>query len=138
MQGVSSALIPLAIGMIRDTFPRERVTTAIGVLSATMGAGGSAGMIVTGLIAARTDSHRPVFWIASAVAAAGLVLVAAMRPRLGRPRGRAARLPGAWLSSPAWLVCLLLGISQGNAWGWTSAGVSACSARRPRCARCGS
>src|SRR5690606_26101918 len=43
VQRVSSARVPLASGMIRDPFPRERVTTAIGVLSATMGAGGSAG-----------------------------------------------------------------------------------------------
>lgn len=122
VQGVSSALIPLAIGMIRDTFPRERVTTAIGVLSATMGAGGSAGMIATGLIAARTDSHRPVFWVASGVTAAGLVLVAAMARDSGVRAGGRPDYPGVAVLA-AWLVCLLLGISQGNAWGWTSAGV---------------
>ncbi len=34
-------MIPLAIGMIRDAFPRERITTAIGIVSATMGVGGT-------------------------------------------------------------------------------------------------
>src|SRR5690606_32302940 len=47
LQGTAAAVIPLAIGTIRDTFPRERVTTAIGVVSATMGVGGSFGMLVT-------------------------------------------------------------------------------------------
>ena len=42
--------------------------TAIGVVSATMGVGGSLGMIVTGLIADRTPSHHPVFWITAGVA----------------------------------------------------------------------
>ena len=122
LQGVSSAMIPLAIGMIRDAFPRERITTAIGVVSATMGVGGSAGMIVTGLIAARTDSHRPVFWITAALGAAALGLVAACARDAGVRAGGRPDLPGAALLA-AWLVCLLLGISEGNAWGWTSARV---------------
>ncbi|NDU71164.1 MFS transporter [Actinomadura sp. DSM 109109] len=122
LQGVSASMIPLAIGMIRDTFPPERVTTAIGIVSATMGVGGSAGMIVTGLIATRTGSHHPVFWIAAALAAAGLVLVAATARDVGVRAGGRPDLPGATLLA-CWLVCLLLGISQGNAWGWTSAGV---------------
>ncbi|MFG2090008.1 MULTISPECIES: MFS transporter [unclassified Spirillospora] len=122
LQGVSASMIPLAIGMIRDTFPRERITTAIGVVSATMGAGGSAGMIVTGLIAARTDSHRPVFWIAGAMAAAGLVLVGTAARDVGVRAGGRPDYPGVAVLA-AWLICLLLGISEGNAWGWTSGGV---------------
>ncbi|WP_131739463.1 MFS transporter [Actinomadura roseirufa] len=122
LQGVSSAMIPLAIGMIRDTFPRERVTTAIGVVSATMGVGGSIGMIVTGLIADRTSSHHPVFWIAAGLAAAGLVLVAVSARDVGARAGGRPDAGGALLLA-AWLVCLLLAISQGNAWGWTSGGV---------------
>ncbi|HEY8479851.1 MAG TPA: MFS transporter [Spirillospora sp.] len=122
LQGVSASLIPLGIGMIRDTFPRERVTTAIGIVSATMGAGSSAGMIVTGLIAARTDSHRPVFWVAAALAAAGLALVAAAARDVGVRAGGRPDYPGLVVLA-VWLVCLLLGISEGNAWGWTSRGV---------------
>ncbi|WP_018656495.1 MFS transporter [Actinomadura flavalba] len=122
LQGTSAALVPLAIGMIRDAFPPARVTTAIGVVSATMGVGGTIGMIVTGVIADRTPSHRPVFWIAAGLAVAVLVLVAVATPDTGeRPGGRPDLLGAALLA--VWLVCLLLGISQGNRWGWTSAGV---------------
>ncbi|MDL4777084.1 MFS transporter [Actinomadura xylanilytica] len=122
LQGTSSALIPLAIGMIRDTFPRERVTTAIGIVSATMGVGGTIGMIVTGLIADRTESHHPMFWIAAGLAAAGLVLIAVSAPDVGvRTGGRPDLLGAAVLAG--WLVCLLLAISEGNQWGWTSGGV---------------
>jgi predicted MFS family arabinose efflux permease len=42
LQGFSVAVIPLAIGTIRDVLPRDRVMTAIGIVSATLGAGGEA------------------------------------------------------------------------------------------------
>ncbi|WP_433338356.1 MFS transporter [Spirillospora sp. CA-294931] len=124
LQGTSSALVPLAIGMIRDVFPRERVTTAIGIVSATMGVGGSIGMIVTGLISRQTGSHAPVFWVAAGLGAAGLVLVGICAPTMDRRAGGRPDILGAAVLA-AWLVCLLLGISQGNQWGWTSGGVLA-------------
>jgi MFS family permease len=122
LQGTSSALIPLAIGMIRDVFPRDRVTTAIGIVSATMGVGGTLGMIVTGLIADHTTSHHPVFWIAAGLAAVGLVLIAVSAPNSGTRAGGRPDFVGAFLLG-GWLVCLLLAISEGNSWGWTSGGV---------------
>ncbi|SEG65889.1 Major Facilitator Superfamily protein [Thermomonospora echinospora] len=122
LQGVSAAMIPLAIALIRDTFPRERVTTAIGVVSATMGVGGALGMIVTGLLAARTDSHHPVFWINAGLATAVLLLVMACARDVGGRAGGRPDVPGTLLLA-GWLVCLLLAISQGNSWGWGSPGV---------------
>jgi EmrB/QacA subfamily drug resistance transporter len=119
LQGVSSALIPLAIGTIRDTFPRQRVMSAIGIVSATMGVGGTVGMLVTGLIARQTDSYRPIFWIAVGAAAVGLVLVAIFAPEAGTRAGGRPDLLGAAVLA-GWLVCLLLGISEGSSWGWGS------------------
>src|ERR1700733_8984935 len=58
LQGVSSAVIPLAIGTIRDVFPRERVMTAIGIVSATLAVGGAAGMLLTGIIADHTTNYH--------------------------------------------------------------------------------
>ncbi|GAA4236263.1 MFS family permease [Streptosporangium album] len=119
MQGASAALIPLAIGMIRDGFPRTRVMTAIGVVSATMGVGGNLGMIVTGIIADRTPSHHPVFWITAGLAAAALVLIALSAHDTGVRAGGRPDFIGAVLLS-SWLVFLLLAISKGNDWGWGS------------------
>jgi len=119
LQGASAALIPLAIGAIRDAFPPDRVTTAIGVVSATMGVGGTAGMLFTGVIAERTTSHHPVFWTAAGLGACALALVALCAPSAGGRTGGRPDVLGA-LVLGAWLVCLLLGISQGNAWGWGS------------------
>jgi MFS family permease len=122
LQGMSVALIPLAIGMIRDSFPADKVTGGIGIVSATMGVGGSLGMIVTGLIADHTDSYRPEFWIAAVLAALGLVLVmVTAHDTGGRAGGRPDYLGAVFLGG--WLICLLLAVSEGNDWGWTSAAV---------------
>jgi MFS family permease len=122
LQGTSAALIPLAIGMIRDSFPPERVTSGIGIVSATMGVGGSMGMIVTGLIADRTESYRPEFWIAAALAAVTIALVAVSARDVGARAGGRPDVVGAVFLAGL-LICLLLAISEGNTWGWTSGSV---------------
>ncbi|MGH2943544.1 MAG: MFS transporter [Solirubrobacteraceae bacterium] len=43
IQGVGGAVFPLSFGIIRDEFPRERVATGIGLISATFGIGGARG-----------------------------------------------------------------------------------------------
>src|SRR3954466_11020804 len=42
IQGVGGGIFPLAFGIIRETFPPERVATAIGGVSATLGLRGRA------------------------------------------------------------------------------------------------
>ena len=123
LQGTSAAMIPLAIGMVRDTFPREKVTSAIGIISAMMGVGGTIGMLVTGVIASHTQSPHPVFWTSAALAVIGAVMVAISAHDSGTRTGGRPDYVGAVLLA-GWLVCLLLAISEGNAWGWTSAGVA--------------
>src|SRR5262249_15703895 len=119
LQGVSVVVIPLAIGTIRDVFPRERVMTAIGIVSATLGAGGAAGLLLTGIIAAHTTSYHPVFWIAAAVGALGLLLVVAWAPAIGHRAGGRPAVPGP-ITPAGWLICLLLALSEGGIWGWRS------------------
>src|SRR5690606_15628020 len=53
---------------------------------------------------------------------AGLALVAAAARDVGVRAGGRPDYPGLVVLA-VWLVCLLLGISEGNAWGWTSRGV---------------
>lgn len=123
LQGISSALIPLSIGVIRDTFPRDRVASGIGVVSATLGVGGGLGLLITGIIAQHTSSYRPVFWLSVGIAAVGLVLVAVLTHDTGqRIAGRPDLLGAAVMAG--WLICLLLALSDAPTWGWGSAGVA--------------
>ena len=45
VQGIGFAIIPLALGIIAETFPKERIATAQGVVSATFAIGAALGLI---------------------------------------------------------------------------------------------
>jgi MFS family permease len=46
VQGIGFAIIPLALAIIAETFPKERIATAQGVVSATFAIGAAMGLIV--------------------------------------------------------------------------------------------
>ncbi|TMR90801.1 MFS transporter [Nonomuraea basaltis] len=119
LQGFVTALVPLSIGVVRDMLPRHQLATGIGVISATMGFGSGGGMILAGL--ASGDWHW-VFWITAGISLVAAIVVAFL-VRDSAPAGKGRPdLVGAALMT-AWLVALLLAISQGGSWGWTSPGV---------------
>ena len=62
IQGAGGAVFPLAFGIIRDEFPAERVAGAIGVMSAILGAGAGAGIVLAGPILVHLNYHW-LFWI---------------------------------------------------------------------------
>jgi EmrB/QacA subfamily drug resistance transporter len=121
IQGAGGAIFPLAIGIIRDEFPREKVATGIGTISAMFGIGGGIGLVVAGVLVDGVGLEW-IFWL-SALAAA-LAAWATWRWVPESPVRVQARIDwvGAVLLSGA-LLTLLLGVSEGNTWGWTSAGV---------------
>ncbi|MEU7746128.1 MFS transporter [Nonomuraea sp. NPDC049158] len=118
LQGAGGAILPLAFGIVRDELPRERVGVAVGLLSALLGAGGGLGAVLAGPIVAALSWHW-LFWIPLimiALAAAGIAFGVPESPV--RPPGR-VDVPGALLLSTG-LVCLLLALTKGGNWGWTS------------------
>ena len=121
IQGLGGAIIPLAIGIVRDEFPREKVATGIGTISAMFGIGGGAGLVIAGVLVDHA-SLAWIFWLSLA----GSILAAwgTWRWVPESPVRVRARIDwgGATLLGLS-LGALLLGVSQGNAWGWTSAGV---------------
>ena len=46
IQGIGFAIVPLALAIIAETFPKERIATAQGVVSATFAIGASLGLVV--------------------------------------------------------------------------------------------
>ena len=84
MQGVGGAVFPLAFAIIRDEFPPERMSVAMGLVSAVLGVGGGVGIVISGLIVDHL-SWRWLFVVSAIVVALAFVLVVAVR----------ARVPGA-------------------------------------------
>ncbi|RYF57047.1 MAG: MFS transporter [Comamonadaceae bacterium] len=118
IQGVGGGILPLAFGIVREEFPREKVSSAIGVLAALTAVGAGLGMVLAGPIVNLLD-YRWLFWLPMIVvllaAAATVVFVPESSSRNG---SRISILPAFLLS--AWLVCLLLALSKASDWGWTS------------------
>ncbi|HET8971647.1 MAG TPA: MFS transporter, partial [Candidatus Nanopelagicales bacterium] len=50
LQGFAAALIPVGISIMRDELPRERVPSAIALMSATLGIGGALGLPLGGVL----------------------------------------------------------------------------------------
>src|SRR5437764_9899310 len=62
IQGAAGGVFPLAFGIIRDEFPREAVAGAVGLVSALLGVGGGAGVVLAGPIVQGLDYHW-LFWL---------------------------------------------------------------------------
>ncbi len=62
VQGAAGGIFPLAFGIIRDEFPRERVAGGVGLMSALLGVGGGAGVILAGPIVDNLSYHY-LFWL---------------------------------------------------------------------------
>jgi EmrB/QacA subfamily drug resistance transporter len=118
IQGLGGATFPLAFGIIRDEFPPARVATGIGLISATFGIGGGAGLVLSGVIVDNL-SYEWLFWLGVLVTLVAVVATHVFVPE--SPIKSPARIDwvGAGLLS-AMLVSLLIGVSEGNAWGWGS------------------
>ena len=118
LQGLGGAVFPLGFGLVRDVFPAKRIPTAIGALSAIMAVGSGLGTVIAGPISAAIG-WRGLFLLPLVLALTGLVLGARGMVESGiRTAGRIHALPAVLLSG--WLVALLLPLSAGNLWGWSS------------------
>jgi EmrB/QacA subfamily drug resistance transporter len=119
IQGVGGAVFPLAFGIIRDEFPPEKVATAIGLISATFGIGGGAGLVLSGVIVDNL-AYEWIFWLALAFVAVAFVATHFFVPESPVKSPAKIDWAGAGMLS-AGLVCLLSGLSEANRWGWGSA-----------------
>jgi EmrB/QacA subfamily drug resistance transporter len=118
IQGIGGAVFPLAFAIIRDEFPREKVPVGIAMISAILGIGGGLGIVLAGPIVQHLGYHW-LFWLPlAAVIVAGVGALVAIPESPVTTPGRISWLGSGLLSG--WLMALLVGVSEGHAWGWTS------------------
>jgi EmrB/QacA subfamily drug resistance transporter len=121
VSGTAGAVFPLSFGIIRDEFPHAKVKVGIGLLSAVFGVGGGFGLVLSGLVVDNL-SWRWLFVIGAVPVAVATVLVHRFVPESPvRSRAR-IDVPGAALLSVV-LASLLVALSEGSNWGWTSPAV---------------
>jgi EmrB/QacA subfamily drug resistance transporter len=119
IQGLGGGIFPLAFGIIRDEFPREKVAGSIGLMSAILGIGAGVG-IVAGALVVEHLSWNWLFWGPLAVIVAAAFCTWRFIPESPvRVPGRINWLAAALMS--AGISIVLVAVSETTAWGWTSA-----------------
>ncbi len=121
VQGIGGGVLPLAFGIIRDEFPKDKLASAIGTVAAMTAVGGGLGLVLAGPII-NNFGVSYLFWLPCA-----LTIVAAVSSHFFVPESP-VRTQGriSWaaaLSLSAWLVTLLLAVSEAPIWGWGSSKV---------------
>lgn len=116
LQGVGTALVPVAMAQMRDSLPRHKVGAALAVLSATLGIGGSVGIPLGGVMLAAWE-WQSMFWISAALTVISLLAIAAVVPKSVPSDSGSFDYIGSFLLSGA-LLALLTVVSNGGTWGW--------------------
>jgi EmrB/QacA subfamily drug resistance transporter len=118
LQGLFGALLqPAALGLLRASFPTEKLNMAIGIWGAVIGASTAAGPIIGGLLVEHVN-WESVFFINLPVGlialVAGLFILKDVR---AENAPRSFDIPGIALLSGA-MFCLVWGLIKAPEWGW--------------------
>ncbi|MEU3355793.1 MFS transporter [Streptomyces sp. NPDC037389] len=128
LQGAATAIFPLALSVLREEVRPARLPGAMAMVSGTLAFGSGLALVATGLLTSGDDpDYRSAFWLATGLAALALIAVATLVPATRETTGGRTDALGA-LTLAATLVLLLLPITQGHEWGWSSARTIGCFA----------
>ncbi len=118
IQGSAGGIFPLAFGIVRDEFPREKIAGSIGFLSSILGVGGGVGIVASGIVVEHIDYHW-LFWIPLALIVVGALATWRFVPESPlRTPGR-INWPAAVLMT-AGFSAILIAVSETTVWGWGS------------------
>lgn len=117
-QGVGLGVIALGISILRDVIHPRNLGGAIALVSATLGIGGALGLPLAATIAQFLDWHF-LFWLATLLGVGAIIAVATIIPVSTLRSGGRFDFVGA-VGLAVGLVGILLAVSKGNEWGWTS------------------
>ena len=121
LQGAAIGIIPLGISILRDVLHPDRLGGAIALVSATLGVGGAIGLPISAIVVQNFDWHA-IFWLSVVLGSLVFALVwYLVPPSTLRTSGRFDLVGAIGLAIA--LSGILLGVSKGNDWGWTSPGI---------------
>jgi EmrB/QacA subfamily drug resistance transporter len=121
LQGLFGALLmPAALGLLRATFPAEKLNMAIGLWGMVIGASTAGGPILGGVLVEHVN-WQSVFFINVPVGAIALVLgLLILRDHRAENAPRSFDILGIVLLSGA-MFCLVWALIKAPTWGWGSA-----------------
>lgn len=80
IQGVAGAVLPLALGIVRETLPKERIGQGVGILTGVASIGAGLGLLVGALLIDNFPWHS-IFIFAAVTSVASALLVFLVLPR---------------------------------------------------------
>ncbi|MEU2434067.1 MFS transporter [Streptomyces sp. NPDC007861] len=121
LQGLFGALLmPAALGLLRATFPAEKLNMAIGIWGMVIGASTAGGPILGGVLVEHV-SWQSVFFINVPVGILALVIGAViLKDHRAENAPRSFDIPGIVLLSSA-MFALIWPLIKAGEWGWGSA-----------------
>jgi EmrB/QacA subfamily drug resistance transporter len=118
LQGCGAAVFPLAFAIIKDEFPAEKIGVGIGAVSAVFGVGGGLGLSLSGVLIDHLG-WRWLFIVGAFGVAVAVILVHLFVPESPIKTPSRLDVPGALLLAGG-LLSLLIALTEGESWGWTS------------------
>jgi MFS family permease len=118
LQGFAMGAIPLGIGLMRDMLPRERLGSAMALMSSSIGVGGGLALPAAALVAQHANWHA-LFYGAAGLGVLSIALTLLVVPE-SKVRAEGSFDSVGALGLSAGLVLFLLPITKGSDWGWTS------------------
>ncbi|MFD0379857.1 MFS transporter [Streptomyces sp. NPDC127112] len=121
LQGAATAIFPLALSVLREEVRPQKLPGAMALVSGTLAFGSGLALVATGLLTSGEGAdYRNAFWMATGFATLALLAVVFLVPATRHKTGGRTDFLGALTLGIA-LLLLLLPISQGHEWGWSSA-----------------
>jgi predicted MFS family arabinose efflux permease len=118
VQGASGAMLPLAFAVLRDVSRPERLSSGVRLMTSVTAVGFGVGLVVAGPIV-ELLGVRWLFWLPMICTCAAALLALVVVPQSSAARAATPSvLPGVALGG--WLCGILLAVSHGSTWGWTS------------------
>ncbi len=118
VQGIGMGMFPLAFAIIRDTFPRDKIPTAIGTVSAMFSVGVSLGLLGGGYITSVGHWYDAFHVVTPFFVALTILTIFLIKDPVVVKRG-SLDISGA-ITLGIGVFSFLLGLTQGHEWGWGS------------------
>lgn len=120
LQGIGGGILgSVMTPIITEAFPRQELGRALGINSVAWVLGSVVGPVVGGILVTALG-WRSIFWVTVPFAVAGAIAGIKVLPKSSR---RDDRQPMDWVGAVSFtgaLASLLIGLSEGIAWGWTN------------------
>jgi MFS family permease len=118
IQGIGFAVVPLGLAVIADSFPKEKIATAQGIVSATLAIGAGAGLVI-GSYVVQSLGWQYAFYTSFALSIVLFGVVAKIMKRDATGPRTKVDFTGA-LSLMAGVTLLLVYTTEGPSLGWLS------------------